>query len=139
MSYEVLIKRYWELFRKIYEPELFERRLKRWLENVKYFPEHSSNKKGDIKHMYKYLMTVKYIAFGIDPEMRNFFVKNITWTLRKNPRLIKTTLSLLTYYRHFYDFVKNNALENIENVELFDEGMQKEDSVYSLSETKLTG
>ncbi|MDR4499228.1 MAG: B12-binding domain-containing radical SAM protein [Candidatus Scalindua sp.] len=120
MSYEVLIKCYWELFRKIYEPDLFEKRLKKWLENVEYFPEHSSNKKCNIKHMYNFLMTVKYIAFEIDSAMRNFFVKNIAWTLRKNPRLIKTTLALLTYYSHFYDFVKNNAPDTIENVELFD-------------------
>ncbi|MHC4270476.1 MAG: B12-binding domain-containing radical SAM protein [Planctomycetota bacterium] len=124
MSYAVLINHYWELFRKIYEPNLFERRLKKWLENVEYFPEHSSNKKFDIKYMYRFLKTIKYIAFDMDSAMRNFFVKNIIWTLRKNPRLIRTTLTLLAHYRHFYDFVENNALDNIENTELFEKTLQ---------------
>lgn len=124
MSYEVLINRYWKLFRRIYEPNLFERRLKKWLENVEYFPEHSSHKKFDIKHMYDLLLTVKYIAFDMDSEMRNYFVKNIIWTLRKYPRLIRTTLTLLAHYRHFYDFVQNNSINNIENVELSNKALQ---------------
>lgn len=124
MSYVVLINYYWELFRKIYEPNLFEKRLKKWLENVEYFPEHSSNKKCDIKHIHSFLKTVKYIAFNVDTEMRNYFVKNIIWTLRKYPRLIRTTLTLLAHYRHFYDFVKDNALDNSEKMEQFDKTLQ---------------
>ncbi|MHC4270633.1 MAG: DUF4070 domain-containing protein [Planctomycetota bacterium] len=126
MSYDVLISRYWELFRRIYEPNLFESRLKRWIENVEYFPKHSSNKKFDIKYMYKFLKTIKYIAFDIDTDMRKFFAKNTIWTLRKNPRLIRTTLTLLAHYRHFYDFVENNALDNNEKVTPFDKALQDE-------------
>ena len=73
---------------------------------------------------YNFLKTVKYIAFDIDLEMRNYFVKNIIWTLRKNPKLIRTTLALLAHYRHFYDFVEDNALENIENTELLKKTLQ---------------
>ncbi|MHC4138824.1 MAG: B12-binding domain-containing radical SAM protein [Planctomycetota bacterium] len=126
IPYDVLINRYWKLFRKIYEPNLFERRLKKWIENVEYFPEHFSNKKFDIKYMYRFLKTIKYIAFDIDTDMRNFIVKNIIWTLCKNPRLIRTTLTLFAHYRHFNEFVENNALDNNEKVTPFDKALQDE-------------
>ena len=49
MSREDLFDLYWELFQKIYRPELFEIRLEQWLKNVEYSTNAYTNKKGDLR------------------------------------------------------------------------------------------
>ena len=106
MSREELIERYWDLFQKIYDPELFSRRLEGWLKQVEYFSTIYVNRKADLKQLFNIYMMLRYFLFRASPDVRSLFFRNLKRTWRLNPRLMRRTFTLLAQYRHFYDFVR---------------------------------
>jgi len=106
MTRDELLRHYWKLFQKIYEPERFDERLKRWLEQVEYTSPLYVNKKMDIKQLVKMANTLKYFVFFSDYQLRRLFFRNVIRTLKNYPRLMRRAITLLAQYRHFYDFVK---------------------------------
>lgn len=108
MSREELIDRYWDLFQKIYEPELFESRLEGWLKQVEYFSALYVKKKADLKRCFDIYKMLKYFLFRADTCVRSLFLRNLRKTWRLNPRLMRRAFTLLAQYRHFYDFVNKS-------------------------------
>ncbi|MCK5568243.1 MAG: DUF4070 domain-containing protein, partial [Spirochaetes bacterium] len=108
MSREELIDRYWDLFQKIYEPELFESRLEGWLKQVEYFSTLYVKKKADLKRLFDIYKMLKYFLFRADTCVRSLFLRNLRKTWRLNPRLMRRAFTLLAQYRHFYDFVNKS-------------------------------
>ncbi len=109
MSLEVMTRKYWNLFNKIYTPDFFNRRCDRWIREIKYFTEIYTNKKFDFKQFLNIFKLLSFLLFSANRDLRSVFVKNIRNTYRFNPRLMKRIFTLLAQYRHFYDFtLKHN-------------------------------
>lgn len=110
LSREELFDGYWTLFRDIYEPEGFERRLGLWLAGVTYFTERYVNKRPDPAQMLQLVGILRHFLFQADGRIRRLFLRNVTRIWRTDPRLLKRFFTLMAQYRHFYDFVNRSGL-----------------------------
>jgi len=105
MDRELLLKNYRELYKRIYNPASFNRRIKQWLSQVDYFTDLYHNRKGDVRQIYNMIKIIKFLLFKADPALRSVFVKNMIETRKINPLLMRRAFTLLAQYRHFYDFM----------------------------------
>jgi radical SAM superfamily enzyme YgiQ (UPF0313 family) len=97
-----------QLFKKLYEPEHFERRMIGWLKNVKYFPDYSTRK----KNLFRIVLIIKifyHFTLRVPASVRRMFWNILKETWRINPRLISGAVSLLVQYWHYYDFTHKEA------------------------------
>lgn len=104
MSWEELHNGHRDLFRRIYEPENFEKRLINWLAGVKYFTPLYSNRKRNLYRMFKVINIFKHFLFRVPAPMRNSFLRIIKETWKINPKLISKTISIMVQYWHYYYF-----------------------------------
>jgi radical SAM superfamily enzyme YgiQ (UPF0313 family) len=104
MTREQLVDGHRALFQKIYDPVLFDRRLKGWLAGVEYFSPLYKNKKTDFRQFLGLVNLIRHVVFRADPRVRSLILRNIYWTLRHKPKLMRRTISMLAYYRHYYEF-----------------------------------
>jgi len=111
MSLERLSFLYWSLFRKIYQPELFEDRLLNWLKNVEYFTEIYVNKKADPKQMRFGIRIFSHFIFNENRQVRALFVRMLKNTWKINPKLVRRFFTVITQYSHFYSFVNRDRTE----------------------------
>jgi radical SAM superfamily enzyme YgiQ (UPF0313 family) len=105
MSREDLFDLYWELFQKIYRPELFENRLEQWLKNVEYSTNAYTNKKGDLRTLLYGLRMLEHFLLKEEPEVRSLFFRAMIKTWKINPKFMKRYFTLITQFSHFYHFV----------------------------------
>jgi radical SAM superfamily enzyme YgiQ (UPF0313 family) len=110
MSRDELIRLYWDLFRKIYEPEFFETRLEEWLKNIEYFNIAYNNKKADSKQLLFGYRVFKHFIFNENSKVRALFFRSMKKTRRINPKLMRRFFSLITQYSHFYHFVNRQRI-----------------------------
>jgi len=107
-----LIRRYHDLFQRIYDPELFNSRFKRWLEQVQYFNSIYTNKKKDRKQLLYFFKMLVFFLFQADSNVRSVFSHNIVFAWKTNPRLMRRAFTVLAQYKHFYYFlIELRALE----------------------------
>lgn len=99
-----LLDGYWTLFQRIYQPDLFERRLRDWISGVDYFTERYVNKKFDPNQLLSLHRMVRYYLMG-GPALRRLFIRSLCHARRTHPSLIRRVFTLLSQYRHFRDFV----------------------------------
>jgi radical SAM superfamily enzyme YgiQ (UPF0313 family) len=92
------------LFKKIYEPEYFERRMIGWLKNVQYLTDIYSTKKKDIFRIIIIIKIFHHFIFRVPTPVRNMFWNILKMTWEINPRLIPKAVSALVQYWHYYDF-----------------------------------
>ncbi|MFC1816635.1 DUF4070 domain-containing protein, partial [Thermodesulfobacteriota bacterium] len=105
MSRHELIRRYWGLFRKIYEPEFFETRLEQWLKNIKYSNIAYNNKKVDWKQLMFGYRIFKHFILNESSTVRSLFFRTMIKTWKIDPKLMRRFFTLLSHYGHFYSFV----------------------------------
>jgi len=105
MSRETLFSLYWELFQKIYRPELFEIRLEQWLKRVEYATNAYRNKKGDVRKLLYALRIVKHFLLKEEPEVRSLFFRAMIKTWKIDPKFMRRFFTLITQFSHFYHFV----------------------------------
>jgi len=105
MTIERMSLLYWDLFQKIYQPELFEDRFVKWLKNVDYFSTIYVNKKGDPKQLLLGVKIFKHFIFNDDRRVRALFFRMLKKTWQINPKLVKRFFTVFTQYSHFYSFV----------------------------------
>lgn len=110
MSREALQQNFWHLFQKIYEPERFDGRIKKWLEQVAYTSPLYVHKKTDIKQLALSMTMMKYFLFASDSAVRRLFFRNIIRSWKEYPRLMRRTITLLAQFRHFHDFVGSKKI-----------------------------
>jgi radical SAM superfamily enzyme YgiQ (UPF0313 family) len=92
-----------ELFKKLYEPENFERRMIGWLKTVKYFPDYSTGK----KNLFRIAVITKifyHFTLRVPASVRRMFWNVLKETWRIDPRLMSRAITLLVQYWHYYDF-----------------------------------
>jgi hypothetical protein len=110
MSRDELTRLYWNLFRKIYEPEFFETRLEEWLKNIEYFNIAYNNKKADSKQLLLGYRVFKHFILNKNSKLRTLFFRGLKKTRRINPKLMRRFFSLITQYSHFYHFVNRQRI-----------------------------
>jgi radical SAM superfamily enzyme YgiQ (UPF0313 family) len=106
MTREELMEGYWELFERIYEPDLFDDRLQRWLAMVEYHGEQGyPTRKADLPEVWMMLRVLGKFLYRSKPAMRRLFWRNVVRArdLDRGTRIRMFTL--LCQYRHFHDFV----------------------------------
>ncbi|MFH2008531.1 MAG: B12-binding domain-containing radical SAM protein [bacterium] len=109
MTRQELLERHQELFRRLYDPRTFEPRLRRWLRSVEYFSPLYQNKRTDWRQLLGLAKLARFLAFDADAEVRRLFLRNIAWTLRHNPKLMRRTFSILAHFRHYYEYARDLA------------------------------
>ena len=101
------------LFKKLYEPEDFKRRMLRWLKNVRYSPDFYSTKG---KNLFRIVMIIKifwHFTVRVPAPIRAMFWSILKESWRIDPRLISRAVSLLVQYWHYYDFSHKEIGEEV--------------------------
>ncbi len=111
MTREDLIEHYRTLFKKLYEPELFEARLEQWLKNVAYGNNDYINKKLDPKQLLFGYRIFKHFILKEHPQVRRLFFRAMQKTWKINPKLMRRFFTLITQYSHFYHFVNKQITD----------------------------
>jgi radical SAM superfamily enzyme YgiQ (UPF0313 family) len=100
------------LFQRLYEPEHFQRRLIKWLENVRYFTDvYSGRKKGKKKGRRLGLMlrVLRHFLFRVPSGVRRMAWNVVKSAWRIDPRLVSRAISILVQYWHYYDFARRES------------------------------
>ena len=104
LTRDELIKGHRALFQKIYDPVQFDRRIRAWLESVEYISPLYKNKKTDFRQYASLINLVRHVLFRANPQVRALILRNIYWTLRHKPKLMRRTISILAHFRHYHEF-----------------------------------
>jgi hypothetical protein len=97
-----------QLFKKLYEPEHFERRMIGWLKNVQYFPDLYSLRKKNLFRTVLMMKVLFHFTFRVPASVRIMFWNILRESWRIDPRLISRAVSHLVQYWHYYDFTHNH-------------------------------
>jgi radical SAM superfamily enzyme YgiQ (UPF0313 family) len=103
-----------QLFKKLYEPDYFQRRMVGWLKNVKYFPDIYSTRKKNLFRIGMITKILYHFTLRVPAPVRIMFWNIMKETWRINPRLISRAVSLLVQYWHYYDFSHKESEEKRE-------------------------
>ena len=106
MNRDELLRRYCELFKKLYDPDLFYERLRGWLQQVDYFSPLYTQKKFDLRQFTNGLRMIFFFLLLATQEERRIFVKSLITTWKINPKLLRRAFTFLAQYHHFFDFVR---------------------------------
>ena len=104
-----LTARHRALFQRLYQPRAFERRTLKWLDNVSYFTDlyqgrrRSSQGRGKLWHL------IRHYALHAPMPLRLQFFRLVARTLRRDPRLTRKAITILTQYCHYYTFVTDQG------------------------------
>lgn len=104
ISIERLNVLYWELFKKIYTPDAFEKRMMQWLENVDYSTTIYVNKKADPKQLLNGVNILKHFILNENKEVRALFFRMLKNTWKLDPKLVRRFFTVITQYSHFHNF-----------------------------------
>jgi radical SAM superfamily enzyme YgiQ (UPF0313 family) len=109
MTLQELYQGHKALFQRLYEPERFERRMIKWLGNVRYLTDLYSTKKKTLHRLCLILRVGRHFLFRVPPAVRRMFWNVVKSAWRTNPRLISRAVSVLVQYWHYYDFARREA------------------------------
>jgi radical SAM superfamily enzyme YgiQ (UPF0313 family) len=94
------------LFHNIYEPERFERRMTKWLANVRYLTNLYSTRRKTLHRLPLIARVLRHFLFRVPSPVRRMFWNVVKSAWRTNPRLISRAVSVLVQYWHYYDFAR---------------------------------
>ena len=97
------------LFKKIYEPVNFERRMIGWLKNVTYLTELYSTKQKNFFRIFMIIRVFHHFMFRVPPAVTTMFWNVLKAAWKINPRLISRAVSVLVQYWHYYDFSQKES------------------------------
>jgi radical SAM superfamily enzyme YgiQ (UPF0313 family) len=92
------------LFRKLYEPEQFEKRIKTWMKNIKYFTPLYSSRKKDFFRIFMIIKILWHFTLKVPKKNRILFYRILKTAWHLNPRLISRAFSIMVQYWHYYYF-----------------------------------
>ncbi|MCP4129615.1 MAG: DUF4070 domain-containing protein, partial [bacterium] len=107
MSKEILVKRYRELFKKLYEPEAFQKRFEQWMRSVEYFSENYAKPKITVKQLILAARMFGYYIFRANRNVRKLFFRSLKLAKDLNPQLINHVFAIIAQYAHYYEFTQN--------------------------------
>ena len=97
------------LFQRLYEPEQFERRMRKWLAGVGYLPDIYSTRRKTLYRLFLILRVGRHFLFRVPPRVRRMFWNVVRFAWGTNPRLVSRAVSMLVQYWHYYDFARKEA------------------------------
>jgi radical SAM superfamily enzyme YgiQ (UPF0313 family) len=106
-----LVSMHNQLFSGFYEPELFEQRITRWLDNIKYTSGLYRPSKTNLNKIIKLIKIIKYYFLHEPFHIFRFLIKILYKTLKNNPRSFKKAITIMIQYCHYYDFSHNVKME----------------------------
>jgi len=104
-----LLRRHRDLFRRLYDPATFEPRAMRWLANVKYLSPLYANKRRHWRNLFKLAHILRHYSLRVPGPVRRQFFRILYETARRDPRLIRKAITVLTQYCHYYGFVNRSS------------------------------
>jgi len=107
---DTLARKNMEFLQRIYQPELFGRRLERWISRVNTFSEHSPYLQEDSRQFIRraadiFLFAKRHFNGPQSAMLRRVMKQG----LRQEPRLMPAIVEILAQYWHFYSFVSGTA------------------------------
>jgi len=114
MSFDELTMRHRTLFKKIYEPEAFEKRAIDWMSRIEYFTGIYRDSSTNWSKIKKFFPILRFYLFREPREVRSMFFRMLKKSWKINPRLIKKAITLMTQYCHYHDFAEKTYREYIE-------------------------
>jgi len=109
MTLEELYQGHKALFQRLYDPERFERRMIKWLGNVRYLTNLYSTRKKTLYRLLLILRIGRHFLFRVPGPVRRMFWNVVKFAWRTDPRLISRAVSVLVQYWHYYDFAQGEA------------------------------
>lgn len=109
MTLEELYTGHKNLFKRIYEPENFERRIIGWLAHVKYFTDLYSTRRKSLHRIPLIIRIFYHFNIAAPSSVRRMFWNVLIDTWQMNPRLISTAISILVHYWHYFDFTTKES------------------------------
>jgi radical SAM superfamily enzyme YgiQ (UPF0313 family) len=97
------------LFRRIYEPEHFERRMIDWLKNVTYMTDLYSTRRKNLFRIFMIARIFRHFLFRVPPPVTAMFWNVLKAAWQIDPRLISRAASILVQYWHYYDFSRKES------------------------------
>ena len=108
MTMEELYSGHKNLFKRIYEPEYFQRRIIAWLTGISYFTELYSTRRKTLRRLPLIVRILFHFNFKVPTAVRRMFWHVLREAWRINPRLISRTISILVQYWHYYEFANRD-------------------------------
>lgn len=102
------------LFRKIYQPERFERRSLRWLEGIEYLSSHYGKSKMKMSKMMKLFFITWFYLLHEPGQVRNLYFRFLKEAWDINPRHFKKAITIMSQYTHHYDFSMSASWQGID-------------------------
>jgi radical SAM superfamily enzyme YgiQ (UPF0313 family) len=99
-----LLQRHHRLFSRLYDPERFEPRARRWLSQVGYFTPLYTRRRRRLANLTKIGRVLRYYLRDAPPPVRRMFFRLLWHTARRDKRLIRKAITLMTQYCHYYQF-----------------------------------
>lgn len=110
------------LFKRIYEPEHFERRMIGWLKNVAYRSDLYSTRRKNFFRIFMIIRILRHFMFRVPPAVTTMFWNVLKAAWKIDPRLISRAASILVQYWHYYDFSRKESQRNAGPDEAVDGG-----------------
>jgi radical SAM superfamily enzyme YgiQ (UPF0313 family) len=123
MSAERLKELYWKLFRRVYEPERYELRLRNWIKQIEYTPALYPKAETDHKLLFK-AFPVIWRFFTTRASVRKVFFANLRWAWQNERTQMSRMMITLAQFLHFFEFVQQGAEQTNDR----DRGQQETDS-----------
>lgn len=111
MTQDELYTGHKNLFKRIYAPENFQRRLLDWLGNITYFTELYSTRRKTLHRIPLVFRVLYHFTFRVPAEVRRMFWTVLRTTWRINPRLISRAISIMVQYWHYYSFANKDGAQ----------------------------
>jgi radical SAM superfamily enzyme YgiQ (UPF0313 family) len=100
-----------QLFKKLYKPEHFERRMIGWLKNVQYFPDLYLMRKKNLSRIGLMMKILFHFTFRVPSSVRKVFWNILKESYRIDSRLTSRAISHLVQYWHYYDYTHKETGE----------------------------
>ncbi len=113
MTQDELYTGHKELFKRIYDPENFQRRLIGWLKNISYLTSLYSTRRKTLNRIPIIARILCHFTFRTPPDVRRMFWHVLQEAWRINPRLISKAVSIMVQYWHYYDFANKDARQKV--------------------------
>lgn len=113
MSRDELLARYCILFKKLYDPEEFYKRLMGWMRHAEYYSPLYIHKKFDPKQFFHGIRMITFFLLLARPAVRAVFVRCLIETWKINPKLIRRAFTFLAQFHHFHEFARTKLPDRI--------------------------
>ena len=116
MSIHELLENHRSLFRRLYQPENFEKRALDWLSNIEYVSPLYKHSRMSFSKFFKLFKIMNYYLFHEPKQVRRLFFRMLKNSWKMSPRLFKKAIMVMSQYCHYYDFSHNDAWQSYKKI-----------------------